>query len=160
MRLARGEDDREVEVAQGERSISHEMTFDIDLTNTRELCAELLRQSEAVMRRVRRQHLAARCIHVKIRDHRFVTATRSRTLRTVTSSSATCYKVAKGLLLRWQEEHRNTPLRLLGVGTSQFEQADPPLGHVDHAMDDIAQRYGDGLITRGLALRGGRKRGG
>jgi DNA polymerase-4 len=153
MCLARGEDDREVEVAQGERSISHEMTFDTDLTDTRELCAELLRQSEAVMRRVRRQHLAARCIHVKIRDHRFVTATRSRTLRTVTSSSATCYKVAKGLLLRWQEEHRNTPLRLLGVGVTGLEPADPRAVDVDQTMDAIAGRYGERLITRGLAIR-------
>lgn len=153
LRLACGEDERAVVAEHADKSISHEITFDKDLSEARELCAELLRQSEAVMRRVRQQHLAARCIHVKIRDHRFRTATRSRTLRAATASSQTCYQVAKALLLRWLEEHRNTPVRLLGVGTSQFEQAEPALGQVDRAMDDIAQRYGDAIITRGLALR-------
>ncbi|NND44139.1 MAG: DNA polymerase IV [Xanthomonadales bacterium] len=153
LRLVRGEDERLVQAAHEDKSISHEITFDTDVTDPRELRAELLRQSEAVMRRVRDQHLAARCIHLKIRDQRFRTASRSRTLVAATASSRTCYQVAKGLLLRWLEEHRNTPVRLLGVGTSRFEPLDAAVGELDGTLDEITRRYGDAMITRGLALR-------
>lgn len=156
-RLARGEDEREVTPEREDKSISHEITFDTDVLDVRELESEMMRQAEAVMRRVRRQQLAARTVHVKIRDHRFRTATRSLTLRAPTGSTGTCFKVAKGLFGRWLEEHANTPVRLLGVGVSGFsdagEEMGTSIGQVDRALDEITGRYGDRAITRGLALR-------
>ncbi len=154
--LARGEDEREVSAAREERSISHEITFDVDLLDSRELSSELLRQAEAVMRRVRRQHLAAKTIQVKIRDHRFRSVTRSRSLRAATSSTGTCYRVAKGLFETWLQSHANTPVRLLGVGASGFEESDLEPGQIDRTLDEISDRYGEKMITRGLALKTGK----
>jgi DNA polymerase-4 len=152
-RLSRGEDEREVSSERGEKSISHEITFDIDLLDSRELLSELQRQSEAVMRRVRRQHLIAKTIHIKIRDHRFRTATRSRSLRTPTSSTRSCYEVARSLLRTWLESNSNTPVRLLGVGVSGLEESSGETGQIDQALDEISDKYGDNIIGRGLAMK-------
>ncbi len=153
--LARGEDDREVTPVRPDKSISHEITFDRDLVDTRAMRAELLVLSEAVMRRVRKQHLAAKTIHLKVRDARFRTATRSLTLRAPTSQTRGLFQVAAGLLERWLAEHRNTPVRLLGVGVSGFSEAiEPATGApgLDAAVDAITGRFGDASLVRGLSL--------
>ncbi len=156
--LARGEDDREVTPERPDKSISHEQTFDTNLTDQREMKAELLRQAENVMRRVRRQHLAARTVTLKVRDHRFQTATRSLTLRAPTRSTRTVYGAAAGLLSRWLASHGNTPVRLLGVGVSKLEEGGAsPQGGLDETIDDITDRFGGSVLTRGLAL--GKKEG-
>lgn len=151
-KLARGEDDRKVSAERGDRSISHEITFDVDLLDSRELLSELQRQAGAVMRRVRRQQLAAKTIHIKIRDHRFRSVTRSRSLKLPTSSTRSCYQVAKGLFETWLQSHANTPVRLLGVGVSGLEAPDMEAGHIDRVLDEIDDRYGDDTISRALAL--------
>ena len=153
--LARGEDDREGTPVRPDKSISHEITFDRDLVDTRAMRAELLVLSEAVMRRVRKQHLAAKTIHLKVRDARFRTATRSLTLRAPTSQTRGLFQVAAGLLERWLAEHRNTPVRLLGVGVSGFSEAiEPATGApgLDAAVDAITGRFGDASLVRGLSL--------
>jgi len=152
-RIAAGLDEREVSAMTGERSISHEMTFDIDIRDANELFSELQRLCEAVMRRTRRQHLAARTIQVKIRDHRFRTHTRSRTLRAATSSSQSAFRMAKALLNGWLRENASTPVRLLGMGVSGLQEAEGDPSPLDATVDGIAERYGDAAITRGRALR-------
>jgi DNA polymerase-4 len=150
--LARGEDDRRVEPDRADKSISHEVTFDTDLTDPREMMAELQRQSEAVTRRLRRKHLAARTVHIKIRDHRFNSVTRSRTLRAPSCSTTTVYRVAAGLLKTWLNDHGSTPVRLLGVGVSGLEEGVFSAPSLEQALDRIEDRYGPGKIMHGLAL--------
>lgn len=152
-RLAAGLDEREVEVASGERSISHEMTFDIDIREPVELVGELQHLCEAVMRRTRRQHLAARTVQVKIRDSRFRTHTRSQTLRGATSSTSSAFQVAKALLKGWLRENAGTPVRLLGMGVSGLQEPDSEPAPLDSTTDVITERYGDRAITRARALR-------
>lgn len=159
--LAQGEDDRPVTPGRPDKSISHEVTFDQNILNIRELKAELLAQSEAVMRRVRRQHLAARTVHLKVRDHRFKTANRSLTLRSETASTRTLYQVARGLLQTWCAHHAGTPVRLIGVGVSNFEAAlNPPSGRqsLDTTVDEINERFGVDALSRGLSLERNRRR--
>jgi DNA polymerase-4 len=151
-KLARGEDEREVSPEREDKSISHEITFDQDLLDPRELFSELQRQSEAVMRRVRRQHLVVRTIQIKIRDHQFRTVTRSRSIPVATASTRSCYELARALLRTWLKGNANTPVRLLGVGVSGLEESTAEVGQVDQALDDISDKYGDQAITRGLAL--------
>lgn len=153
LELARGADDREVEPVRPDKSISHEQTFGENLLDPRALRAELLRQSENVMRRVRRQHLAARTITIKIRDQRFNTVTRSVTLRAATRSTRSVYRAASGLLEQWLARNANTPLRLLGVGVSKLEEGvEPRVGDLDETLDHITDRFGGAALTRGLAL--------
>jgi DNA polymerase-4 len=58
-RLVRGIDDREVIPDREAKSISHEVTFSVDIENHEHLRAVLLDQTEHVARRLRRQHSAS-----------------------------------------------------------------------------------------------------
>ena len=163
--LARGEDDREVQSMRPDKSISHEVTFDTDLMNRRELLAELLRQSEKVSRRLRAQNLMASTVVVKIRDSGFHTVTRSRSMRACSNSTRTLYRMARALFENWRDQHRTTPVRLIGMGVTGLEQesADRKASgdridnsaerSLDKVLDRINQRYGDAKIVHGLALR-------
>ena len=164
-RLARGEDEREVQPSRPDKSISHEVTFDTDLMDRRELLAELLRQSEKVSRRLRAQELMASTVVVKIRDAGFRTVTRSRSMRACSNSTRTLYRMARALFVSWRDKHRTTPVRLIGMGVTGLEQ-ESNFGEaagdrldssteksLDKVLDRINQRYGDAKIVHGLALR-------
>lgn len=160
MRLARGIDEREVEPSRPDKSISHEVTFDADITAREALLSELQHQADRVSRRLRKQHLVARTVSVKIRDSRFRTVTRSRSMVAGSNSSSTIYRMARALFEAWRAEHRTTPVRLLGVGTSNFEDDEHP-GEVadsrdrrlDHVLDGIRDRFGEDGIAHGQAIR-------
>lgn len=156
--LSRGEDDRPVQPARPDKSMSHEQTFDINLTDPRELRGELLRQAEDVMRRLRKAHLAARTITIKIRDHRFHTVTRSLTLRAPVQGTRTVFGIAAGLLDQWLAEHGNTPVRLLGMGVGNLEEAGTaPASELDMTIDGITDRFGADKLLRGLVMDAGKK---
>jgi len=165
--LARGQDEREVVASRPDKSLSREVTFDQDINRPAELLAELQRQVESVSSRLRSQGLLARTIQIKVRDYRFRTATRSRSLAAPTASSEMVYKQARSLLQTWLREHLNTPVRLLGVGVSGLEPREQHGAEFDTArqtaldqtMDEIKRRYGNDKATRALALKAGKKRG-
>ena len=160
LRLAQGLDDREVEPTRPDKSVSHEVTFDRDIDSREALLSELQHQADRVARRLRKQHLVARTVSIKIRNARFQTVTRSRSLVAGTNSSATIYKVARALFETWRAEHRATPVRLIGVGTSNFEdepapgeEADSRDRQLDRVLDGIRDRFGEDRIAHGQAMR-------
>ena len=108
LRLARGEDEREVVNARPDKSISHEVTFDTDVDSREALLSELQYQADRVARRLRKQHLVARTVSVKIRDGAFRTVTRSRSLVEGSNSSSTVYRMARAL---FENGERNTCTR-------------------------------------------------
>ena len=167
--LARGKDDREVQSRRADKSISHEVTFDTDLLDRRELLAELLRQSEKVSRRLRAQELMARTVVVQIRDSGFRTVTRSRSMRECSNNTRTLYRMARALFESWRDKHKTTPVRLIGMGVTGLER-EKSFGNaagdrldsstdisLDKVLDRINQRYGDAKIVHGLALRDNKK---
>ena len=163
--LARGEDEREVVAFREDKSLSREVTFDQDLTASSELFAELQRQVESVTGRLREHGLVARTIQIKVRDARFRTATRSRSLAVPTCVTQLVFKQARQLLERWLREHQNTPVRLLGVGVAGLEKPDErgidydsaEQKALDRTLDEIRRRYGDGKATHAGTLRTGKK---
>jgi DNA polymerase-4 len=165
MALARGEDEREVVSSRGDKSLSREVTFDLDITKPGELMAELQRQTESVSGRLRAHGLQARTIQIKVRDRRFRTITRSRSLAAPTSSTEVVFKQARHLLQTWINEHANTPVRLLGVGVSGLEEPDDhgidydtaAQKALDKTLDEIKRRYGDDKATHALALKSHKK---
>lgn len=165
LRLSRGEDDREVNASRPDKSISHEVTFDSDLSDRTELLAQLQRQAESVARRLRAQGLMASTVVVKIRDPGFHTVTRSASMRAGSNSTQTLYRMARALFEKWRESHRTTAVRLLGMGVSGLEHADSS-DHdtgdrldsrgeqkIDRVFDSINQRYGDAKIVHAQTLR-------
>jgi len=163
--LARGVDERPVETRRSDQSISHEQTFDADISDPALLLAELQRQTENVARRLRGQGLMARTVVVKIRDGDFRTITRSRSLRACSSSTQTLYRMARALFENWRKEHRATPLRLLGVGVTGLENAEggsEATGdrldsraerNIDRVADQINRRYGEAGLIHAQTLR-------
>ncbi len=163
--LARGEDEREVVASRPDKSLSREVTFDQDISKPRELLAELQRQAESVTGRLRSEGLVARTIQIKVRDYRFRTATRSRSLAAPTASTEVVFKQARALLQTWLQQHLNTPVRLLGIGLTGLEEPDErgieydtaAQKALDKTLDEIKRRYGDDKATRALALETGKK---
>lgn len=159
--LARGEDEREVVASRPDKSLSREVTFDQDISKPRELLAELQRQAESVTGRLRSEGLVARTIQIKVRDHHFRTATRSRSLAAPTASTEVVFKQARALLQTWLQQHLNTPVRLLGIALTGLEEPDArgieydtaAQKALDKTLDEIKRRYGDDKATRALALR-------
>ena len=167
--LAAGEDEREVEPVQPDKSISHEITFDTDLADRTELLAELQGLTEAVAWRLRRRQLIAQTVVVKIRDPSFHTVTRSRSMRAGSNSTMTLYRMARALFETWRSANNSTPVRLLGVGVSGLEhrlgegqqngmaagnQLDSGVDQrLDAVFDSINTRYGEARIVHGLTLR-------
>jgi DNA polymerase-4 len=164
-RLARGEDDRAVDSLRPDQSISHEVTFDTNIGDADVLRAELQRQAESVARRLRAQGLMARTVVVKIRDADFRTVTRSRSLRACSSSTRTVYRMARALFENWRNDHRRTPLRLIGVAVTGLEPggadteaaADRLDSHgeqeIDRVADQINRRYGEAGLIHAQTLR-------
>ena len=168
LRLSRGEDDREVQPERPDKSISHEVTFDTNVSERDVLLAELQKQAENVSGRLRAEGLMASTVVVKIRDPGFHTVTRSRSMRACSNSTKTLYRMARALFESWRENHKTTPVRLLGMGVSGLEEshaADHAAGdladsrseqQLDRVFDTINQRFGEAGISHGRAL--GRKK--
>ena len=109
--------------------------------------------------------MMARTVVVKIRDSRFRTVTRSRSLRACSSSTRTLYRMARALFENWRKEHRTTPLRQLGVGVTGLEPAESNAGvpgdsldshaeqDIDRVSDRINQRYGEAGLIHAQTLR-------
>ncbi len=163
--LARGEDARKLEPSRPDKSLSREVTFEQDISKPRELFAELQRQVESVTGRLRSEGLLARTIQVKIRDSRFRTATRSRSLAVPTASTEVVFKQSRALLQTWLQQHQNTPVRLLGVGVKGLEEPDgrgieydtAAQKALDKTVDEIKRRFGEDKATHALALRSSAK---
>jgi DNA polymerase IV len=159
--LARGEDERGVEPAQGEQSIGAEHTFDVDLAELGMAQAWLLRHCERIAARARQRGLEGRTVTVKLREPPFVTHTRQAQLSTPSASASELYKLARGLLEAWWKAQRRPRLRLLGVSLSGFaieRQQDlfdraQDQRVTDQVQDRINSRFGTGSLVRAGVLK-------
>ncbi|MHB8868938.1 MAG: DNA polymerase IV [Thermoleophilia bacterium] len=158
-RRARGEDPRQVTPREPVKSISRETTFEEDTTDTALLESTLIRLTEDVCRRLRRQRLEARTVTVKIRYSDFITHTRSHTLRRPLDVDEALFEEV--LALFREARQRRYRIRLVGVGLSNlvprawqddlFDQELPLLRDLDLKLDAIREKYGRNAIRRGAA---------
>ncbi len=160
LRLARGEDDSEVEAARQAKSLSSEQTFATDVSDSAILLGVLLEQVEEVAQRLRRRRLKARTVTLKLRYGDFRTVTRSETLGEATNLTQVLWATAERVFRQWQQSASGA-LRLLGFGATGLESQeagqatlfpDPQaekLERLDRAMDAIRDRYGRRAVHRG-----------
>ncbi len=163
MRLARGEDDRPVRPERETKSVSAETTFEEDLRAPAELEPILWRLAERVSDRLKRAGLAGRSVTLKLKDSGFRLRTRQVSGLPATQLAARLYEPARALLAL---ECDGTPFRLLGIGAGDLcpgaeadrgDLADADVARLarrEAAMDRLRERFGHGVIQRGLALRG------
>jgi DNA polymerase-4 len=113
--LARAEDDRAVVPDRGVKSVSHEETFERDLTDLTVLGREIDAMAARVGSRLRASAFSGRTVTLKLRRYDFTTITRSQTLPQPTDDARHIAATARRLLA---EAGTSGGLRLLGVGVS------------------------------------------
>jgi DNA polymerase-4 len=113
--LARAEDDRAVVPDREAKSVSHEETFERDLTDLVVLNAEIDSMAARVGARLRASAYSGRTVTLKLRRYDFTTITRSQTLPQPTDDARQIAATARRLLT---EAGTSGGLRLLGVGVS------------------------------------------
>ncbi len=154
--LARGEDERDVEIESEAKSISSEHTFDIDTNNSSLLLRTLMSQAEEIARQLRHERLAARTVILKLRYSDFTTLTRRKTLPQATQDEIHIYDQAVTLFTA--EKTGQSRIRLIGIGTTNFVNAHFQPDFFDtlsekrmrlaSAVDVIRARLGSNAIQR------------
>ncbi len=166
-RLARGIDQRRIELEDEEKSISNETTFREDLMERVLIEAAYKRLIDKVGSRLRKANLYAGTVHLKIRWSDFSTITRQTRLSLPCDDDFTLRETGMELL----ELHlSNRPVRLIGFGVSGLCTTDQPLfdqlnlfetpdvtrhdkrKRLSHAADTIKQKYGSRSLRRGSDL--------
>lgn len=161
--LARGEDGRRVESRRVSKSVSEERTYGVDLTDAADLDRELLARAEGVGRRLRAAGHVARTVHIKVRDPRFRTWTRAKTLPEPTDLAEVLVAAARELF-RERIRLDDSGVRLLGVGVSGIEAAGAGQGSLfedeailrarkaARASDAVRRKLGRDALTRARLL--------
>ncbi|MFJ8893507.1 DNA polymerase IV [Leifsonia sp. NPDC102414] len=152
--LANGRDPRSVVTETREKSVGHEMTFETDVSDQDRLRRELLRLSNQVGERLRKNGLEGRTVALKLRFSDFRTVTRSRTLGEATNVGRRIFEevwqIYEGLDLG------RTPIRLIGVRAEQLLEAggdslalwdpDDEWRETERTLDAVSARFGRGMI--------------
>ena len=139
------------------KSTSAENTFPKDLHDPNQMQRWLLKQSERVGRDLRRHGWLGRTVTLKVKFASFKQITRSHTLSKPTDLDEVIFQTACALLAQVKSQE---PVRLLGVGVSNFTQGSSQLTLVpdakaerlrslDKAVDAIRDRHGRAAVVRG-----------
>ena len=158
---ALGIDENPIHTSHEVKSVSNETTFSHDITDIQILYETLHRLSESVGRRLRKHNLKGSTIKIKLRWQDFTTLTRQETLPLPTNDDREIYTSARKLFNRtWK---KGKPVRLLGVGVTQFSNPLIQLGLWDThnkkdfnlmtAVDGLRDRFGKNSIMRGSDLQ-------
>jgi DNA polymerase IV len=170
--LALGRDQRPVVGDYERKSYGEESTFEHDLAlDSLELARILIAHSDALGRRLRADQVRARTVTLKLKlarplgQGRYPILTRSQSLDAPTDDGVEVARVARALLARVHERER---VRLAGVQVHNLmrdaERAAAQLAlfgaaparearrdRLNRALDQVAERFGDDAVTRGLA---------
>jgi DNA polymerase IV len=124
-RMARFEDERQLELVRVAKSESCETTFDTDLRGLDVLEPELQRLGERLCEGLKKQRRAGRTIGIKVKFADFSTVTRARTVDGPVNDPGVVLPIARELL---RELDPQRPIRLLGVrvaGLDEGKRASP-----------------------------------
>jgi DNA polymerase-4 len=143
------------------KSMGHEITLSVDVSDREALLAQLLRLSDMVGRRLRADHYLGRVVSVKIRDSKFRTTIRQRALPSVIDDEHEIFHTAALLL---DEHWDGRPLRLIGVSVSGLVNAEgyyqqSLFGQDEHrrkmleAVDSLRDRFGEGALVKAGVMR-------
>jgi DNA polymerase-4 len=155
--LSWGRDPRSVVPNEPERSIGNEETFSVDVDDPDVIKAELLRLSEKVAARCRRQNVVGRTVTLKVRFADFTTITRARTFPQATDVGRDIYSTAIAL---YDGLHlQRARLRLVGVRMTGLADTDtrveqlllgaPEQGwrEAEQAVDKATARFGPHAVV-------------
>jgi DNA polymerase-4 len=118
--FAFGEDNRPLSLGDEIKSISGEETFLNDTDDRKILRACLKEQAADIAARLKRRHLGAHTVQVKVRYGDFTTLTRQISVEEPLSEPNEIYRL--GCFLLGREKLVSRPLRLLGLGVSGLRE--------------------------------------
>lgn len=155
LQLAHGIDDRPLVPDRQAKSIGHEQTFEVNVTEDGEVRRVLLDQVEQVARRLRKCGLYACGLSIKIRYGDFTTISRSCTFDRPTCSTDELWQAARGLFDKWPFQ----PVRLIGVTAERLTMTEGQMPlfpgesstrhkNLDRVVDRINDKFGSRAIRR------------
>ena len=157
--LAWGIDRRPVQPDRRIQSIGDETTYDHDLSDPGDIDRAVAIHCDVVARRLRKNHLAAQTVSVKVRFSSFRTVTRAVTREDPVDLQEEIYEMARRLMNRISFHEG---VRLLGITASKltepmigeplFPDRRSVLARAAKAVDAIQDKYGDTSIRRGFWL--------
>ncbi len=159
--LAFAIDDRPVSPERETKTVSAETTFNEDIADFATLAPILMRLSERVAKRLRKQELAGRSVTLKLKTAQFELRTRTRGGLPATQLSMRLFEAARDLL---EKEVDGVRFRLIGVGAGDLAPAadadkgdliDSGVGRErarESAIDSLRDRFGDLAIQRGAVF--------
>lgn len=180
--LANGRDARKVNPEKKTRSISHETTFESDITDIALLRSYLTDLCEQVAARLRYKQYKAKTVNIKLRYPDFKTITRSVSLKEANNRTDILLNKALSLFLKTREQNKSA-IRLIGVGVSGlfneaesidkqdirfnetlqqidlFSKSDKQQvvsekqKNIDTISDQVNQRFGKKTVRRGRSYR-------
>ena len=159
MRLAWGEDERDLELEHEEKSISKEYTFDEDCRSPETVRRILGGLADDVGRRLRKGKKFAGQARLKLRWQGFKTITRQRMFSRPVCDDSNLRAMAEAIL---DAETLDQPVRLVGFGVSRLTDQpsqqlslfdDPTMNddrkeRLSHAVDALKARLGSDSIGR------------
>ena len=141
------------------KGIGNSITVPQDLSNINEINKILLKLTEQVTYRLRKENMIANVVNVQIKDSNFRVFSHQRKLDTATSSTKIIYEQAKKLM---QELYlKGTRVRLIGVRVDDLlEEKDKQISlfdnkqnekqeKLDETLDKLKEKYGINFIKRG-----------
>ena len=159
--LSRGEDDREVHLNDGAKSVSSETTFFDDISRYDDLVPILRRLSEQVAARLRKACISGQTVVLKLKTADFKSRTRNRKLEDPTMLADRIFRTGIELL---RKETDGTKFRLIGIGVSDLgdaERADPPdlvdpqaarRAAAEAAMNQLRDKFGKASVETGYTF--------
>lgn len=162
--LANGRDPRRVEPRERRKSIGAQSAFPRGSRTPGQVDSLAAALVDRTARRLREAGRATRTISVGLRFGDFSRASRARTLAFPTDETETILAAVRELFEASREEIAEKDLTLIGISLGNLRNADTvqmelPLAEeaggrvkdnaaLDQAVDDVRQRFGDGLIKR------------
>lgn len=156
-RVAMGLGNDTLDVEWKRKSISNEETFIHDISDRGELLKHLFALTESVCYNTRRYGWKGKTVKLKLRYADFSTLTRNVTLKEPTCDDKVVFDAVQTLFVKAYT--RKFPIRLLGVGLTNFIEADEETismfaadekrTQVLHAVDALRKKFGDNAIHTG-----------
>lgn len=143
------------------KSIGNSTTIPYDITDRQDAYQYLLSLSESVGKRLREAEMRAYVISINIKTNDFESYQKQRKLLYTVSSTNDIYEEAIRLFdILWDL----TPIRHLGVRVSMLTEElprqlfllkpeDEKIEKLDHTIDDLRNKFGKEIISRGSLLR-------
>ncbi len=145
------------------KSVSRSETFAKNSADIKFILATLQYLTEKVGEEMRSEGHQGKCVHIMIRYKDFRTVSRQRVLAYPTSSTKEIFEMGKTLLQELWDSR--TPLRLVGVGVSQFgETVQPSLFDnvrekrldLEKRVDVLREKFGKNAVVPAALMRLGK----